>query len=803
MNRFALVLAVALPMAVAGAEPVEIFPPLVEKAGDSVRVLAPAAARKYGIGYTLDSGGREIVVDSTGDPSANAGAAWTVHYNQTKPQALSVTAHAFPEKMDDGGDFQIFVDVTYTDNTCLWGQTAQFDRLISIGWHQRTVVIQPTKPIKYIVVYTMLRRTASRVRFRDVSVRTIEGDASKLFDSVAVSPRTVPTNACFLVRDVAARSGFAEIGGTAKDLKLVSSRAERAGAQFFEATLTKQKRGDRAVTLVYVLPLPEGELTWHDHPRKSSPLYGVDTEVRNTRFSPCGAGGLSHWPFGAVTAGGKGIAVGIDPTAPAYFRTAVNPVLRLLYIAFDLGLAEEKPSARVRFCVFPFAAAERFRGAFEAYMRLFPESFVVRQKRQGIWMAFNKVSTVQGWEDFGFAIKEGNNETAWDDAHGLTTFCYTEPGTWWMRIAAKDGQKAPSMEDCIAEAVRRARIGDPPALAWWSSVCRDERGKPQGLLLDTPWCNGMVWSMNSAPGIRGDVTDFSWKIGEAEFARRYGAEPPPKGLDGEYVDSADLYVTTTLDFDRAHFGAMKTPLCFSRSSCAPGIFKGMIAYEYVRNLAERLHPQGRLVMGNSTPVRWCWLAPYLDVMGYEIDWNKKDGWRPTDDEQMLFHRALCGGKPFCYLMNTDLTTFTNDKMERFMMRAIAYGLFPGVFSKTTSGRHYFDWPELYNRDRALFKKYVPICRTISEAGWRPVNRILDVGDDKVFLEQFGPENGTCYVTVFNNSDTMRTVPLRLKNNRLVPKGELVTGGSHVWKDGTVTIELPPETLRVLVFEPRR
>jgi 2-succinyl-5-enolpyruvyl-6-hydroxy-3-cyclohexene-1-carboxylate synthase len=48
---------------------------------------------------------------------------------------------------------------------------------------------------------------------------------------------------------------------------------------------------------------------------------------------------------------------------------------------------------------------------------------------------------------------------------------------------------------------------------------------------------------------------------------------------------------------------MKTPLCFSHDNCAPGVFKGMVSYEYVRNLAERLHPQGRLVMGNSTPIR--------------------------------------------------------------------------------------------------------------------------------------------------------------------------------------------------------
>ena len=39
------------------------------------------------------------------------------------------------------------------------------------------------------------------------SVTTLAGDASTLFDSVAVSPRAVPTNACFLVRDAAARSG--------------------------------------------------------------------------------------------------------------------------------------------------------------------------------------------------------------------------------------------------------------------------------------------------------------------------------------------------------------------------------------------------------------------------------------------------------------------------------------------------------------------------------------------------------------------------------------------------------------------
>jgi len=41
--------------------------------------------------------------------------------------------------------------------------------------------------------------------------------------------------------------------------------------------------------------------------------------------------------------------------------------------------------------------------------------------------ALRPISKVKGWEDFGFAFKEGNDETGWDDQHGITTFRYTEP----------------------------------------------------------------------------------------------------------------------------------------------------------------------------------------------------------------------------------------------------------------------------------------------------------------------------------------------------------------------------------------
>ena len=51
----------------------ELFPAFVAAEGE-VRRLAPSAAEAYGIGYTLDADGREIVVDTCGNTGVNAGA---------------------------------------------------------------------------------------------------------------------------------------------------------------------------------------------------------------------------------------------------------------------------------------------------------------------------------------------------------------------------------------------------------------------------------------------------------------------------------------------------------------------------------------------------------------------------------------------------------------------------------------------------------------------------------------------------------------------------------------------------------
>ena len=109
-------------------------------------------------------------------------------------------------------------------------------------------------------------------------------------------------------------------------------------------------------------------------------------------------------------------------------------------------------------------------------------------------------------------------------------------------------------------------------------------------------------------------------------------------------------------------------------------------------------------------------------MGTETDWNHNGTWRPMSNADLLYSRALCKGKPYCFLMNTDFEKFTPDLVERYMKRSLAYGMFPGFFSHNASEGHYFTRPAIYNRDRPLFKKFVPLCKTVAEAGWEPITR---------------------------------------------------------------------------------
>ena len=227
----------------------------------------------------------------------------------------------------------------------------------------------------------------------------------------------------------------------------------------------------------------------------------------------------------------------------------------------------------------------------------------------------------------------------------------------------------------------------------------------------------------------------------------------------------------------------------------PAIFRGLIAFEYIRGIERDIHGMDKLMMANSTPIRLCWLAPLLDVMGTETDWNPGGNWRPMSDAELLYRRVMCKGKPYCFLMNTRFEDFSHELVEKYMKRSLAYGMFPGFFSHNASQGHYFTRPELYERDRDLFKKYVPLCRLAAGAGWEPVTGAHS-SDEHVYIERFGER----HLTVFNGSEQRRTVTITVEGKTPTKGLELVGGGAVDWRQGKATLTLNGEDVAVIEID---
>jgi hypothetical protein len=794
MHKMLFVCSMIFTLFWAATEPVrsaEIVKEVIRGAGESENLLHSDQWLAYGKGYVME-GEDFVCTNPVADGPQTSGARQTVILNQVEPAPIIAEVSSAAEGVDGGQDsnYSLYLDLQYQDGTPLWGQVATF-ATGSHDWQKGKVVIFPEKPVRSVSVYLLFRGHTGEVRFRDplLMAPALPSEAG-YFDGIPV--RGVATEfSGFQIRDVAADGDFCIARDGALDMGFEVDETVQGGARWFNVEMNEQSGRDRAITLSYSMPLPAGQWTWWAGPREAL-LTEASREYRNgTSISAGAIPQMSTYPLGVVTSGDRGFVIAMDMASPAVFRIGLSGALREFYISFDLGFTSEHPQADARFCLFEFNSPWGFRAALVRYYDLFPEHFRGHADDHGTWMPFARISDVANWRDFGFQFKEGTNETGWDDQNGITTFRYTEPLTWWMDMES-------GMDRTMAAGVQYAeqllQKGDQRAAAWKTSVMHDRGGQPTGKALDTPWCDGIVWSMNSSPAVQGEVTDYSLKWNDATRGAysdrdRFG---PQTGLDGEYIDSSEGYVTAELDFRRSHFAGAIRPLTFSFGDWKPALFRGLIAWEYVRGISIDVHRNQGLMMANSTPDRLCWLAPWLDVMGSETDWNPGGEWRPMSDARLMFRRVMCAGKPYCFLMNTDFNSFPKELTERYMKRAVAYGFFPGFFSHNAAEGHYFSQPALYERDRPLFKKYVPLCKRLSEAGWEPVTKARST-DEEIILERFG----TGLFTVYNPTGEAVRTEIRF-DDRYTECTDLLTGRRYrQGAEGSIGLNLESEALLVL------
>ena len=797
----------------------------------------------FGKGYeALDNGSYECC-----NPDGETfGLRFPIQLDQTVPEPIIATAESRCEGVESAssGDYSIYMDIAYIDGTYQWGVSQAFN----VGnkgkdWSAVSVRFMPEKPIKSLTMYLLFRNRQGTVWFRNpsfkvVSLKSPDGSSAVFpFDEELVLDQNTVKD------DSPSRYYFREYNidqpdnsiGDVFQLQPTDSDSVWAASgievkrENGKTVVSNQNGKTRSITLIRAVKMTSDAFVWYGAMDEATVLRNVaqdgsveqatsQIEFSNSQHINAGANRLARYPVAGVgLQDGATRWIGIDPDYPAVYRFFYNDHTKELCIAYDLAFTPEKNQwvlSDVDWALTPDRSKEGYRSAWAEYMRLFPKAFYCHLPRNengepilGNWMPFLRISSVEGWEDFAFRFMEGTGNEKWDDEHGILTYRYTEPMTWWMHMS-KDLPR--TMDSALAEVKRQAENGSEMAKTWENCVMRDRDGNPIGRLEDTPWCFGCVWSMNSVPTVS-KPNQFSLYWREEHVTKNYpsnGSAPKLEkgfaGLDGEYIDSSEGYVTAELDFAPAHLSAADRPLTFDPITKRPAVYRGLVSFEYIRALSRDVRASGKSMMANSTPHQLTWLVPLCDVLGTETNWNWNDQWRPSSPSDLLRKRALCGEKPFCFLQNTDFTKFSYEHSEKFMKRSLAFGLFPGFFSSNASTGHYFSQPELYNRDRPLFKKYMPVILAVAQAGWQPERLVQVESIDKdsrstVCCERFASERNT-YITFFNPEKTPQTVRVTIPKEFKAVKAVFGTELTPTDMPGVYTLTLEPEDVAVWQLE---
>jgi hypothetical protein len=987
----------------------------------------------YEVDVGVAHSGRHSARCANGDEAQQRGIFFVVRLNQKRAIPIRAQCWSKALQVTGGADagYSLYLDIIYTDGTPLWGQVRSFSTGTH-DWEKRVVTVMPSKPIREVRVHGLLRGHRGTAWFDDFALWELRAKGQwhvldgVLVEQVAgiagrpprprksgVPPReggTRLSRLCaalplrideltgrivnegraggLLIRDVAADSdyhqpwgritrtgGGARFSGKGPELGLaLEAEYEGRGDHLRVRGIIKDLTGrDRAVTVCLSVPLDARGWRWGRGLRAEERI-GSEGDYQTTVEVAGGTGRMARYPMAAVSGAREGWAVGYPLDVPRINRVGYNAASKELYAAVDLGLSGETArfphQASFEFVVYRFEPEWGMRAALKRYYEIFPQAFVKRVEREGMWMPFTDIASVAGWQDFGFAFHEGTNNVAFDTAHGIYSFVYVEPVSYWMAMPKEMPRTREAAEALLREKARAAP-DTSYAAATYTSIIHDANGTPVMHLLNAPWCDGALFIVNPAPGappageyrvnkaqvmlreieeamagqrwplaewapwdrgftvdggagpggetalrcespagessgasqtvilsparqepiiarawskadgvtaaegvdysiyidllyadgtpgwafvapfrtgthdwemaqvriepekpvaqvhfhllLRAPHTGRAWfakpqlRVGESEenllanpgFAA--GAGPAP-AVSGTYIDSMEMGCEY-LNYRREQWREAAIPLVFDPASgrCAQALV--FDTYEFLQECARRMREQGKLMFANGALWRYIQFAPLLDVMGTETNWLADGELRPEPDETMMVRRALCYQKPYCLLMNSDYEKFPRQYTERYFRRCMFYGVFPGFFSHNAADNPYWAQPALYDRDRELFKRYMPLIRELARAGWEPVTHARS-DDPQVYVERYGPRQAAlggpsgstlAYLALMNDGDKARrarvTVDMEALGMSDAKASEVMSGSEvHLERAGGQAVfvaDLEPEEVRVI------
>jgi hypothetical protein len=258
------------------------------------------------------------------------------------------------------------------------------------------------------------------------------------------------------------------------------------------------------------------------------------------------------------------------------------------------------------------------------------------------------------------------------------------------------------------------------------------------------------------------------------FESTYNASEYPSG--GFYVDSVTIgwCWSSFENYRRGHWRYTDYPLMFSYTTEQPVLLFALSQYEYLSSMQKNMTVIDKYVCANIFTCSYSFYGHLIDGLGSEV-WDVQ-----MDDDDASLRRTMSYQKTNSNLLIWDThgsDTVTNEEMENYMNDQMFYGMFPSIEHANDGGSYadnerYWENATLYERDRNLFKKYVPIIKEISEAGWEPIPYATCDNSDMKF-ERYGSFSEGLYYAVAACTSTTGSGVLTVDLSKLGFDGTVV------------------------------
>jgi hypothetical protein len=187
-------------------------------------------------------------------------------------------------------------------------------------------------------------------------------------------------------------------------------------------------------------------------------------------------------------------------------------------------------------------------------------------------------------------------------------------------------------------------------------------------------------------------------------------------------------------------------------------------YEYLAYAAEQLHAAGKLVMANGFGYGFRFMPTGLMLVATKSDGRANE----MTSLSLTTDAFLLTANRFCRSTTNSLTVSSRAKSPKSISAGRSFTAFCPVALLPVRALfgNYWNTPEFHNRDRHLFRRYVPLIVRLCEAGWEPVTHAWS-DNERVLVERFGRwSDGNLHFTIHNASDQLQNAIIAIDAAKL-------------------------------------